>query len=345
MRRFAWTVPLFLVALIVFGDQPSTRAAGSLWHPEDGPLAIDSTIVTLHDAGRNKDLGLQLFYPKGDGPFPVIVFSHGAGSVGDAYRILAEHWASYGYVCILPTHADSLVLDKDPNAMRDWEQHMPRVVGAVLKDSDGWANRARNITFILDSLDEIQKQVPAIKGKLDPERIGVGGHSYGALTAMLVGGVTIDLPDKPAASFADPRVRCILILSPQGRGQMGLTDHSWDKLKLPMLAETGTFDFGASGQGPQWRSEPFRFAPAGDKYLVFIEGANHFSMTGKLMAAAPTRPLSPAPPDPKAIQQYLKSSTLAFWDAYLRQDDKAKGWLQSDELENYSAGGLRMWRK
>ena len=39
-----------------------------------GALAIEGEM--LHDAARNKDVPLKIYYPEGTGPFPVIVFSH-----------------------------------------------------------------------------------------------------------------------------------------------------------------------------------------------------------------------------------------------------------------------------
>ncbi|GAB4183898.1 MAG: hypothetical protein Fur0032_24870 [Terrimicrobiaceae bacterium] len=53
----------------------------------------------------------------------------------------------------------------------------------------------------------------SFKNRLDATRIGVGGHSFGAYTAMLLGGVTADLGGVKARRFADPRVRCILPIS------------------------------------------------------------------------------------------------------------------------------------
>src|SRR5262249_11155536 len=151
-------------------------------------------------------------------------------------------------------------------------------VDDAVSDTKAWSNRARDISLILDSLPEIERRAPALQGKMDRSRIGVGGHSFGAYTAQLIGGATIDLPGGAShQSFADPRARAILLLSPQGAGQMGLTEHSWDRWKLPMMTMTGSLDRGAQGQSPDWRMQPFQHAPSGDRYALFIEGAAHLS--------------------------------------------------------------------
>ena len=87
-----------LVSGVVAADSPHYSASA-------GPhrvLTIDQLV--LHDAARNKDLPLKIYYPEGAGPFPVIVFSHGLYASKDTYWALAQYWASYGYACIHPSH-------------------------------------------------------------------------------------------------------------------------------------------------------------------------------------------------------------------------------------------------
>ena len=47
----------------------------------------------LRDADRNRDIPLKAYLPEGDGPFPVILFSHGAGGSKDGYAYSNGHWA------------------------------------------------------------------------------------------------------------------------------------------------------------------------------------------------------------------------------------------------------------
>src|SRR5258705_6300260 len=64
--------------------------------------------VTLTDSSRSREIPVHVAYPEGAGPFPVIVFSHGAGGSGLTYKALAHFWATHGFVVLAPTHADSL---------------------------------------------------------------------------------------------------------------------------------------------------------------------------------------------------------------------------------------------
>jgi predicted dienelactone hydrolase len=296
--------------------------------------------LILRDAKRGKSLPVRILYPTGTGPFPVVIFSHGAGASKECCGDLTRHWAGYGYVVLQPTHADSVRLHHQQGGNTD----LRGTIGGALRTPSAWANRARDISFLLDSLGELERRVPPLKGRMDTSRIGVGGHSLGAYTAQLIGGATVDMPDAPSASFADPRANAILVLSGQGHGQQGLTEHSWEKITRPTMTMTGSLDGGAGGQGPKWKKEPFDYSPPGDKYHIFIEGARHISFIGPFAGAlASARVGSGA--DQEKIFSYVQIATTAFWDAYLKADAKAKAYLQSDALETYSRGAVKLYRK
>lgn len=338
-----------------------TQAVATGYKLPEGPFGVVVTDdLLLRDSKRGKDLHVKVYAPQGSGPFPVILFSHGAGGSKDVFGPHVRHWASYGYAVLLPTHADSLALQRPPaTAGASLEPGLLGVVRRSLGDARSWGERARDISFVLDALPEVERQVAALKGKMDARRIGVGGHSLGACTAMLLGGATIDLPGGPAGqSYADPRVRAVLAVSAQGAGEFGLTARSWDRMTLPLMTMTGSRDTGALGQGPEWRKQPFDRSPAGDKYHVFITGANHFAFGGELpqrglglgfglASRGKARPgVAPSlPVDPQEVFDYAREATQAFWDATLSGDAKARAYLRSDELTNYSRGKVQLFRK
>src|SRR5438874_652897 len=102
------------------GDEAATKPAGqgaaAAQIATAGEFAVDVVPeVMLHDKRRDKDLPVYVSYPKGEGPFPVIVFSHGAGGTGRHYEALLKFWSSHGYVCLAPTHAESLSLRNNRN--------------------------------------------------------------------------------------------------------------------------------------------------------------------------------------------------------------------------------------
>jgi dienelactone hydrolase len=304
-----------------------------------GPLALDVETadgLTLHDAARKKELPYKVYFPRNGGPFPVILFSHGFGGSKDAFGPVGKHWASHGYVVIHPGHADGMVRRNDTAVAPRVRPLLGGQMGGFLggmNDPQKTRDRVTDLVLLLDSLDELQKAVPGLKGKIDGSRIGAAGHSLGAYTAMLIGGVTVDLGSAKDVRFLDKRVKCILPISAQGTGQQGLTDKSWNGLKLPMMTITGTRDRGAGGQGLDWKKEPYKYSPPGNKYLVVIDGANHVSFGGGLG------------PRGEAITDAVKLSSTHFFDAYLKGSETSKKYLQSDLLTRDTEGKCVLEKK
>lgn len=329
-------------------------ALSSLAFAEAYPPAATNTFksvsLKLHDAVRNKDVPVRVTYPTNSDKVPLIVFSHGAGGSGDGYTGLTEYWAEHGYICLQPTHADSMQQQKE-------EGKNATLFGAMWDASvnpEAWVNRTKDIVLVLDSIDEIEKRVPAIKGRIDRSRIGVSGHAFGAFTSQAVAGALIKLPgEAEPKSFRDRRVKAVLLLSPQGAGKTGLVETSWKDFKLPMMVMTGSRDYGDLGtlgkekRGPEWRTEPYRYAPVGDKYLIFISNASHMSFTG--LPAADTGLLAKKSAqrgiDEKAIFEWIRIGSLAFWDDYLKQEKSAKNYLETDELAKTANGQVKVDRK
>lgn len=323
------------------GNPPKVRAA-ALDEPVNrfgyklrpGPYAVaEVSDFTLHDGGREKDLHIRIFYPEASGKFPVVVFSHGAGGSQNCCEDLTRHWATYGYITIQPTHRDSALQRRGAG---DENIRVAQVVREALQRPALWESRPRDVSAVLDSLADIAKRVPALTGKIDSQRIGVAGHSMGSFTAEAVAGALVDLPGKPATSFADPRVKAIVCLSPQGPGQFGLTDKSFQSLTIPYLGITGSEDNLGMLATASWHKLPFDLSPEGNKYHLFIEGADHMSFIS-------SRTLLPSNADRgEAILRYTNSAALAFWDAYLKSDGEAKKYLRSGALTTLSKGAAKL---
>jgi predicted dienelactone hydrolase len=304
---------------------------------ESGPLAVNEVAgLALHDEKRNKDVRVRIFYPVIAGKYPAIVFSHGAGGSDNCCESLTRHWATYGYITLQPIHDDSVAQrwsSGDENA------RFPQAVREALKNPALWESRPRDISFVLDSLADLQKRVAGLNGKIDTSRVGVAGHSMGAYTAEAIGGALVDLPGHAGENFSDPRAKAILCLSPQGLGQFGLTAHSFSNVSVPFMGITGSLD----NLGPQanaaWHKIPFERSRPGDKYELFIQGASHMSfITAETANSARSSHAA-------AILGYTNSASLAFWDAYLKNDAAAKKFLQSDGLERSSHGAAKLSRR
>jgi predicted dienelactone hydrolase len=333
-------------------QQPAAQDTGLRYSAEPGESPVGVIPAgALRDSARNKDVGLYIEYPTRGGPHPVIIFSHAYGaSPARSYVGLSAYWASHGYVVIKPTHNDAGRLTAED--LGDPAKLAEAVTAAGARD------RADDIRLILDSLSTLEQQYPELQGKMDAARIGVGGHSYGAFAALLLAGARTFIGATPA-SAADPRVKVVLALSPQGVGESrGLTRESWTEVRIPVLFMTGSNDRGANeGEDEAWRRQAFELSPAGDKWFISIAGANHFTFTGgfrppptqreRVVSAPPTRrdprdPVRPSAEDhapqlgarsnilqDRNIFNVVKSATRAFWDAYLKNEPKGREYLTS----------------
>lgn len=301
-----------------------------------GPSAVGVIPdIVLNDAQRNRDVKMSIDYPTAAGPHPLIVFSHGGGLSNRHYPGLAAHWASYGYVVVRPAHT---------------EPDRPEDMGAAQ-----WRDRTRDISFIIDSLATLAERYPELQGKIDANRIAVAGHSRGATTALMIGGLgTFPGP----TSYTDARVKAVAALSPSGtREAWGVTNDSFAGIRVPMLVMTGTRDTGMNEEEtPEWRMQVFENAPAGDKWLVVIDGVRHNTFTGQagvLPGPAPSVTRVPSPADPRdpfdnrpdysmqqrerlpsgdlsqrALFATIRSLSLAFFDAYLKPETQGRQHLQ-----------------
>jgi hypothetical protein len=196
-------------------------------------------------------------------------------------------------------------------------------------------NRTQDMSFPLDSLDEIGRKAPAVAGKMDATRVGAGGHLVGAYTSCLLAGMKRFRSGGAAEpdTFADPRVDATLLLSHQGRGQ-GLTEKSWEDIVKPMLVAAGSETPSVrTSNPPEWRTEPYRFAKPGDKYLLWIEGMDN-SYAGLWRGGVE--------PEPAA---FIRDVTTAFWNAHLKQNANARASLQSGQLAAHAKGALKLESK
>src|SRR6266581_7212068 len=179
-----------------------------------------------------------------------------------------------------------LFVSRSPSVSRNADNSPPRgkvkgeenirfmhAVRDALKKPALWESRPRDVSYVLDALHLLENRVPGLVGKIDADRIGVGGHSMGSYTTEAIAGALVDLPGHSGTNFADPRVKAVLCLSPQGPGQFGLNDHSFDRISLPYMGMTGSLDSLGPVASPAWHKTPFDRSQPGDKYHLFIEDA------------------------------------------------------------------------
>ena len=184
---------------------PGPVAPASAELAQSGLAVVKTADIVLKDSSRNRDIPVRVTYPEALGPVPVIVFSHGAGGAARTFDALARFWATRGFAVLAPGHADGAAATaKDPGA-----ESVREPAGDATADARTWESRARDLSFVVAATGAIEARVAGLK--LDESRLGVGGQSLGAFSAMLLAGATPDASkkDKPK-SFADPLPKAFL---------------------------------------------------------------------------------------------------------------------------------------
>lgn len=273
------------------------------------PVASEVSVVdiSLYDTDRKRSVPIRVYAPAAGDRLPLILFSHGLGSSRKGYAYLGNAWAGRGFIVIHVQHIDS---DKSLSLFRLYKaSYAPEV----------WKDRPRDISFVLDMLERKGPSLGAVWKRADLTRVGVGGHSYGAQTALHVAGVLTDFrKGESDVSFADDRVDAIVALSvPFMPGSADPS--SFRPVHVPVLHMTGTAD-----QSPAFDTEichkrlPFDWISGPPQYLVTMEGAVHRSFAGESEAGGP---------EIEHYHQMIVELTSAFWDATLRDDPSAREWL------------------
>lgn len=402
-RRFSLLILMVLGTSLLFAgttgaDNPPTPPANGAPHdmlteptwadlasklaPGGGQYdAGDVPQLVLHDAKRNKDVQVRVRYPKtraatvakpADGPFPLIVFSHGMGASKDGFPALSTYLATHGYIVVHPTHADSILLDKH-NADEEVEPHTGRprpklrdlsnVKRPKLTDVDPY-DRVADISLVYDSLDTIEQSIedlrlPDGRGKIDRNHLGVAGHSAGAMTAQMViganvrgGGLRVAEGEEHDAagkgkvgetgegkwilnSYADPRCKAGVVISSQGTTNRLFTEDSWKSVSVPMLVIGGSNDQLPGRDTPSHRKDAFNFsrgAAAGGPPAYMLYIQEAYHSTYTGGRA-----------DSDELRQMTvtatNAATLALFDAYLKDDASAKQFLAStDGIKTISKG-------
>ncbi|MCX4997665.1 alpha/beta hydrolase family protein [Streptomyces longwoodensis] len=235
--------------------------------------------VVLPVPGRPVDLEVRVTVPVTGTALPVVLLSHGHGgshhlSSLNGYAPLAQLWAAAGFAVLQPTHLSS------------------RTLGHRLAGAPGapffWRSRARDMSDLLDRLDEIERTVPQLAGRVDHDRVAVAGHSLGGHTAsLLLGARTTDPDTGEVVDLTEPRIGAGVLLAAPGRGGEVLTgpmaeavpffrSTDFSTMTTPALVVAGDEDDSRhfTDVGPDWHADPYRLAPA-PKTLLTLFGAGH----------------------------------------------------------------------
>lgn len=302
-------------------------------YAQEGPHEVASLKLEWPDTKRDRTVPARIYYPADEeSPFPVVIFSHGLGGSCEGYAYLGRHWASHGYVCVHVEHEGS---NADVwKGQADAAQEMQRAA----KDPQNSINRPKDISFAIDQLKALDSQDGPLKDRLDLDRIAVAGHSFGAFTALAIAGEA-GTHASGERSLADPRVKAAIPLSAPVPFKRDRYDLVYGKISIPCLHMTGTLDESPIAfTKADDRRIPYDYITRSDQYLITLAGGDHAVFSGR------TRRGRYAEKD-VAFQDAIRAATTAFLDAYLKDDAKARKWLQSGGLKTSLGKNGRLEQK
>jgi dienelactone hydrolase len=279
-----------------------------------GPHKVQQVAAEWRDAARDRVVPVRIYIPSGDGPFPLIVYSHGLGGSRDGNRYVGTHWASHGYICAHIQHkgSDSAVWKgAGDQAMAKMRQAAAQPENAV--------NRPKDVSFAIDMLTAMNAEKGGrLAGRIDLEKIGVGGHSFGAFTALASTGRVLVPPFGKPLDLTDKRIKACLPMSAPGRDTPRLRK-SYADYATPCLHMTGTKDDSIiSNTKAADRRCAFDAGSKGDQYLLILRDAEHMTFGDSLRRRDRRR---------ARHHELILQSGTAFWDAYLKGDAAALKWL------------------
>ena len=256
--------------------QPQVTAAIATAH------ALDETWT---DASRQRDIPVKLRWPDEKlypGERHVLLFSHGLGGTREGGAVWGEAWAAAGFVVLHVQHPGSDLPALRAVTTSFTDRNALRSVASPEQLMARW----RDIQFILD---EIQRRHAARQyrwGTVQPARIGLSGHSFGAHTTLGMAGQRY-----PAAAggspIVEPRLASFIGFSPTAP-PAGDAQAAFSGLVRPLLSVTGTRDSDVAGVGatPERRFAVFGALPPGYKAHLVLQDADHMTFGGQTGRAA-----------------------------------------------------------
>jgi pimeloyl-ACP methyl ester carboxylesterase len=285
---------------LILAGSLSAALAAALPSPT---LAAGSTERALKTA-NGRDVSFWSWTAKGR-KRGTILFSHGAASAPRHYKQVLQRWADAGYEVHAPLHVDST-------------EH-PRT--AEFAGLASWSARIEDMR--------------ALSAMLGGAAYVAAGHSFGALTALALGGAVGLAPEGITGPLRDLKTQAIIALSPPAPMAVLVGEGGYNAPAVPLFLQTGTRDIPTgSTQADAWKGHlaPYEAAKEdGHHYALVLNEVTHYF--GGLIG----RPDAAGPPSSSALEQFQSLSSL-FLAAATQSDGKARRKLQSLAVNDGTVG-------
>lgn len=317
MKRYKSFSYVLAIAVLLFAGR--TLASGQAYDPLafSDQYKVETLDLSVKDEARERNIPLRIYLPSKKAPVPVVLFSHGLGGSREGSVFLGKHWAVRGYVAVFLQHpgSDTSVWQDKPRGQRMAEMKK----AASLQN---FMLRVKDVPAVLDQLERWNKSGNHLLfGRLDMKRVGMSGHSFGAVTTQAVSGQTFL---NGRFSFTDLRIKAAIVFSPSSPDGKQDPKKAFGSVHIPWMLMTGTKDLAPIGNADMAsRLSVFPALPPVGKYELVLYNAEHSAFTDRAL------PGDKEKRNPNHHRVILALST-AFWDAWLCENQAAKAWLNGD---------------
>ena len=252
--------------------------AVEVWYPAEAE-APPTPYELIPGVGFESELASVDSAPSTDGPFPLVVFSHGSGGLRQQSASIVETIASHGFVVVAADHVGNTAIDN--------------LIGTQTSFEVSARNRVLDVGLLIDEVEAGRLAA----GLADPDRIAVMGHSFGGFTALAVAGGYEDIEP-------DARIDAIVPLAP---ASSRISDEALAAIDIPMLIITGSDDQTTPVEDESTRPLELVGGPA---TLVEIDGGTHEVVTNICdILEAVSAPGAPVPEGAVAAAEGLAGTT------------------------------------
>lgn len=285
---------------------------------EPGPTPYTILDLEVPIDGGAAAVPVIVAIPDGDGPVPVVVFTHGFALNGGMYRSWAEHLGSWGYLAILPSFPGGFVDPPTHEALADW-----------LAELLDWTE------------DQGLDPASPLHGRVDTTRVGLSGHSMGGKVSLLLASRD---PRVTASFTVDP----VDSTSPVGdpTGYPSVTPELMAQIPIPLGFVGETLDAvpieGSSiacAPGEDNFAQYFAHA-AGPAVSLEIVGAHHMSFIDDADCGLPCLVCQASTLDHGTALALAKRSLIAFYQVTLRGEASWRAWLTGAPAQADQEAGL-----
>jgi hypothetical protein len=192
---------------------------------------------------------------------------------------------------------------------------------------------------VLDQLPAFASENPEISAVMDLSTLGMSGHSFGAMTTQAMAGQKFpgDHTDDSGVliDFHEERFKAGIAYSMVPNRKLygeAPEKYLYGPIAIPMFYMTGTKDDSPlEGFSYDQRVVVYDHSGNPEKYLMILNDGDHMVYNGTRGKLEPN-------PLREKHEEILKIFSLAYWDAYLKNDTAAMQWLKGGAAAEWLSG-------